>query len=130
MADENNEQEFIPSEVQKKACEFAGLDWRKYKDNDSIVADLLDKLSQLKSVHFQMNNFYNEYNESIKWLCARCEFKVTFNNYYCNEDGVVCHKKVESKSLDELKKYIESRISNNSKNYDDEVIICPRTRGV
>lgn len=33
----------------------------KYKDNDSIVADLLDKLSQLKSVHFQMNNFYNEY---------------------------------------------------------------------
>ncbi len=33
----------------------------KYRDDDSIVADLIDKLNLLKSVHFRMNNFYNEY---------------------------------------------------------------------
>lgn len=33
----------------------------KYRDDDSIVADLIDKLNQLKSIHFRMNNFYNEY---------------------------------------------------------------------
>ena len=36
MADDVKEGVFTPSEVQKKACEFAGLDWKKYKDNDSI----------------------------------------------------------------------------------------------
>lgn len=34
----------------------------KYKDNDSIVADLIEKINQLRSVHFRMNNFYNEYS--------------------------------------------------------------------
>ena len=33
----------------------------KYKDEDSLSAELLDKLSMLKSAHFGMNNFYNEY---------------------------------------------------------------------
>ncbi len=33
-----------------------------YKDSDSIVSDMLDLLNQLKSVHFGINNFYNEYS--------------------------------------------------------------------
>ena len=36
MADNTTGNAFEPSEVQKKACEFAGLDWKNYKDNDSI----------------------------------------------------------------------------------------------
>ncbi|MCD8411076.1 hypothetical protein [Tenacibaculum finnmarkense] len=34
----------------------------KYKDEDSLVAELLDKIQNLKTVHFENNNFYNEYH--------------------------------------------------------------------
>ena len=39
-----------------------------YKDEDSLVAELLDKIQNLKTVHFEGNNFYNEYHhvKSIK----------------------------------------------------------------
>ncbi len=33
----------------------------KYKDEDSLAGELIDKLGLLKSVHFGLNNFYNEY---------------------------------------------------------------------
>lgn len=33
----------------------------KYKDEDSLTAELLEKLQNLKTVHFEWNNFYNEY---------------------------------------------------------------------
>jgi hypothetical protein len=33
----------------------------KYKDEDSLAGELIDKLGLLKSVHFGINNFYNEY---------------------------------------------------------------------
>lgn len=32
-----------------------------YKDEDSLAGELIDKLGLLKSVHFGLNNFYNEY---------------------------------------------------------------------
>jgi hypothetical protein len=32
-----------------------------YKDEDSLTAELIEKLQNLKSVHFEINNFYNEY---------------------------------------------------------------------
>jgi hypothetical protein len=32
-----------------------------YKDEDSLAAELLEKLQNLKTVHFEWNNFYNEY---------------------------------------------------------------------
>ena len=35
-----------------------------YKDEDSLAAELLDKLENLKSVHFEFNNFYNEYSHA------------------------------------------------------------------
>src|SRR5438132_14196713 len=34
---------------------------QKYKDEDSLAGELIDRLSTLKSVHFGTNNFYNEY---------------------------------------------------------------------
>lgn len=33
-----------------------------YKDDDSIVSELIDLLNQLRSVHFSFYNFYNEYS--------------------------------------------------------------------
>lgn len=37
------------------------VDGIRYKDEDSLAGELLEKLELLKSVHFGMNNFYNEY---------------------------------------------------------------------
>lgn len=37
------------------------VDGLKYKDEDSLAAELLAKLQNLRSVHFDFNNFYNEY---------------------------------------------------------------------
>ena len=37
------------------------VDAQQYKDEDSLAAELLDKLQTLKTVHFEWNNFYNEY---------------------------------------------------------------------
>lgn len=33
----------------------------KYKDEDSLTAELIEKIQNLKTVHFEWNNFYNEY---------------------------------------------------------------------
>ena len=38
------------------------VDGLNYKDNDSIISELIDLLNQLRSVHFSFNNFYNEYS--------------------------------------------------------------------
>jgi len=44
------------------------VDGLRYKDEDSLTAELLEKLQNLKTVHFEWNNFYNEYThaQSIK----------------------------------------------------------------
>jgi len=34
---------------------------RSEQDEDSLAGELIDKLGLLKSVHFGLNNFYNEY---------------------------------------------------------------------
>lgn len=36
------------------------VDGLKYKDEDSLAAELIDKLQTLRTVHFNFNNFYNE----------------------------------------------------------------------
>jgi hypothetical protein len=36
-------------------------DGLEYKDEDSLVAELIEKLQDLRTVHFGWNNFYNEY---------------------------------------------------------------------
>jgi hypothetical protein len=33
----------------------------RYRDDDSLAAELMEKLQNLKTVHFEWNNFYNEY---------------------------------------------------------------------
>ncbi|KOS05227.1 hypothetical protein AM493_03625 [Flavobacterium akiainvivens] len=44
------------------------VDGLKYKDEDSLAAELLEKLQNLKTIHFEWNNFYNEraHAKSIK----------------------------------------------------------------
>lgn len=37
------------------------VDGLKFKDSDSIVAEMIEQLNQLRSVHYGINNFYNEY---------------------------------------------------------------------
>lgn len=37
------------------------VDGQTYKDEDSLAGELIEKLTTLKSVHFGINNFYNEY---------------------------------------------------------------------
>lgn len=51
-------------EVKRKnlAEEFLNkVDGTRYKDEDSLAGELIEKLETLKSVHFATNNFYNEY---------------------------------------------------------------------
>lgn len=44
------------------AEEFLGIvNGLQYKDEDSLAAELIEKLGMLKSIHFNNNNFYNEY---------------------------------------------------------------------
>lgn len=52
------------AEIPRKdaAQEFLQIvDGQSYKDEDSLAGELIDKLGILKSVHFEFNNFYNEY---------------------------------------------------------------------
>jgi len=37
------------------------VDGLRYKDEDSLAAELIDKLQDLRTAHFSSNNFYNEY---------------------------------------------------------------------
>ncbi|MGE1195444.1 hypothetical protein ACQJ18_12145 [Priestia megaterium] len=37
------------------------VDGSNYKDEDSLAGELIDKLQTLRTVHFEWNNFYNEY---------------------------------------------------------------------
>lgn len=37
----------------------------QYKDEDSLAAELQEKLQDLKSVHYDTNNFYNEYAPAV-----------------------------------------------------------------
>jgi hypothetical protein len=37
------------------------VDGLRYRDEDSLAAELMEKLQNLKTVHFELNNFYNEY---------------------------------------------------------------------
>lgn len=41
------------------------VDGVQYKDEDSLVAELQEKLQELKSTHYDINNFYNEYTPAV-----------------------------------------------------------------
>ncbi|WP_156114173.1 hypothetical protein [Myxosarcina sp. GI1] len=36
----------------------------QYKDEDSLASELIEKLQDLRTVHFEYNNFYNEYSHA------------------------------------------------------------------
>lgn len=40
------------------------VDGLQYKDEDSLAGELIEKLQILKTVHFEWNNFYNEYTHA------------------------------------------------------------------
>ncbi|MGA6121647.1 hypothetical protein [Sphingobacterium anhuiense] len=40
------------------------VEGQHYKDEDSLAAELMEKLQNLKTVHFEYNNFYNEYSHA------------------------------------------------------------------
>lgn len=46
-------------EATQEFLEF--VDGERYKDEDSLAGELIEKLETLRRVHFGMNNFYNEY---------------------------------------------------------------------
>lgn len=40
------------------------VDGLSFRDEDSLAAELIEKTQELKSVHFDLNNFYNEYTHA------------------------------------------------------------------
>ncbi|HUW45878.1 MAG TPA: hypothetical protein VMW50_08815 [Dehalococcoidia bacterium] len=49
----------------EKALKFLeSVDGLAYRDEDSLAAELIEKTQELKSVHFDVNNFYNEYGHA------------------------------------------------------------------
>lgn len=103
------------------------VDGIKYKDNDSIVADLIDKLNQLKSVHFRMNNFYNEYayardvdaslpknsipaairNDFVKTICICYAGNGNGFRNGVDEDAAIIYKKmIDNFTNNEIKNFI------------------------
>lgn len=98
-----------------------------YKDTDSIASELIDLLNQLRSVHFGINNFYNEYSyaRDIERLIPKTGIPVSVkkllvkiiclcyagngNGYYegVDESAVVIYKRlIEKFSNDEIKNFI------------------------
>lgn len=75
----------------------------------------------------QFRFFYDNYNESIKWLSSKSNFEVTFVRYQRGTNGEIIKEIIKSKNLDLLKEYIESRKANDKNNgtnkLEDEVII-------
>ncbi|HEX9943756.1 MAG TPA: hypothetical protein VGG03_17225 [Thermoanaerobaculia bacterium] len=52
------------ADIPRKDAAFdflAAVEGQNYRDEDSLAAELLDKLQALKSAHFGWGNFYNEY---------------------------------------------------------------------
>ena len=37
------------------------VDGLAFRDEDSLAAELIEKTQELKTIHFELNNFYNEY---------------------------------------------------------------------
>lgn len=88
----------------------------KYKDEDSLAAELLEKLQNLRTVHFDLNNFYNEYPhaksiaESIPKSGIPTSVRKTFVKVicicYCG-NGKGYREGVDENALPFYQKYIE-----------------------
>jgi hypothetical protein len=93
------------------------VDGLKYKDEDSLAAELMEKLQTLKTVHFEFNNFYNEYphaksiQESIPKTgipkSVRKLFVKVICICYCG-NGKGFKRGVDERAIDFYEKFIES----------------------
>jgi len=98
-----------------------------YKDEDSLAAELTEKLQILRTVHFEYNNFYNEYvhAKSIKDSIPRTGVPKSVRKMfvkiicicYCgngkgykngvDESAVLYYKEfIDNFTLDEIKEYV------------------------
>jgi len=89
----------------------------RYRDEDSLAAELIEKLQNLKTVHFEWNNFYNEspHAKSIEESIPRTGVPTSVRKLFVK---VVCicycgngkgHKRgIDENALPYYKKFIES----------------------
>lgn len=64
-------------------------------------------------------DFYNDYNEDIKWITKRYDFAVVF--YYTDKFGK--KQRIETDNLDELYNYFEQNIDYNKVIEEEQIII-------
>ena len=87
-----------------------------YKDEDSLVAELLDKIQNLKTVHFEFNNFYNEYHhiKSIEKSIPTAGVPESISKFYVKViclcyvgNGLGYRQGVDENALPYYQKFIE-----------------------
>ncbi|GAB6163503.1 hypothetical protein JCM12298_26630 [Desulfothermus naphthae] len=98
----------------------------KYKDEDSLAAELLEKLQNLRSVHFDWYNFYNEYPhaKSIEESIPRSGIPESVRKIfvkvicicYCG-NGRGYREGVDERAVPYYKKYIDMFSINEIKEY-------------
>ncbi len=114
------------------------VDGLRYKDEDSLAAELIEKLQNLKTVHFEWNNFYNEYphaksiEESIPKTGVPKSVRKLFVKVVCicycgngkghkrgvDENALPYYKSfIESFTIDEIKEFLKL-FSDNEFVYD------------
>ena len=103
------------------------VDGLRYRDEDSLAAELMEKLQNLKTVHFEGNNFYNEYahaksiEESIPISGVPKSVRKLFVKVVCicycgngkgykngvDENALPYYKKfIENFTVDEIKEFL------------------------
>lgn len=114
------------------------VDGLRYRDEDSLAAELMEKLQNLKSVHFEWNNFYNEYphaksiGESVPKTGVPRSVRKLFVKVVCicycgngkgykrgiDENALPYYKSfIESFTVDEIKEFL-NLFSDNEFVYD------------
>lgn len=102
------------------------VDGLRYRDEDSLAAELMEKLQNLKTVHFEGNNFYNEYahtksiEESIPISGVPRSVRKLFVKVvcicYCG-NGKGFKNGVDENALPYYKKFIENFTVNEIKEF-------------
>ena len=127
------------------------VDGLRYRDDDSLASELIEKLQNLKTVHFEPNNFYNEYphaksiEESIPRSgiprAAKKMFVKTICICYCgngrgykrgvDENAVSYYENfLELLTVDDVKEYLKLFVDNEFVYDLDESMADKRMRKV
>lgn len=110
----------------------------QYRDENSLASELIEKLQNLKTVHFEFNNFYNEYShaksieESIPKTGVPVSVRKLFVKVVCicycgngkgfkrgiDENALLHYNKfIESFTIDEIKEFLKL-FNDNEFTYD------------